>query len=221
MPDVRKKTRTNRLLLTNAKAKQPLDPLRPGMPSLDSIHDDSVTFKSKGRTYRILKTTEVDSYETTPPAEALRKALHGMAQPAPAAITAAAKLSPLKRPPGPKPAPGAGGDVFAGTARMAAKLSKASGSTKSFGDVSLLIASLPTVDTMVKLHISTAKTSNRVPLEERNVHVTGFLYAASREADNDFHLIVGTDLKAKAGQEMYMTMEVSGLPWSVTPRSET
>lgn len=214
MADVRKATRTNRLLLTNAKAKQPLDPLRSGMPALDSIHDDSVTFKSKGRTYRILKTTEVDSYETTPTANELRKALHGKAQPAPAAIAAAAKLSPVKRPRGGKPAP-AGGEIFAGTARMAAKLSKASGLTKSFGDVSVLISSLPSVDTMVNLHISTAKTSNRVPLEERNVHVTGFLYAASREADNDFHLIVG--LNPNAAQEMYMTMEVSGLPPAGSP----
>src|SRR5713226_6345280 len=110
MPDVRKKTRTNRLQLTDAKAKQPLDPLRAGMPALDSIHDDSATFKSKGRTYRILKTTEVDSYETTPTAMALRKVLHGKLAPAPKAIAAAAKLPPakrprVKRPRGGKPAP--------------------------------------------------------------------------------------------------------------------
>jgi hypothetical protein len=41
------------------------------------------------------------------------------------------------------------------------------------------------------------------------------LFAASREADNDFHLIVGRDLNA--GQEMYMTMEMSGLPPASTP----
>jgi len=208
MPDVRKKTRTNRLPLTGARAKRPLDLLRAGMPALDSIHDDSVTFKSKGRTYRILKTTEVDSYETTPTAEALRKALHGKAKPAPAAIAAAAKLSPVKRPRGPKPA--AGGDNFAGTARKAAKLSQAVAPTENFSDMSNLIASLPALDVMVKLNISTAPNSNRVKQEQHNVHVTGFLFAASREADNDFHLIVGRN--PNAGQEMYMTMEVSGLP---------
>jgi hypothetical protein len=52
--------------------------------------------------------------------------------------------------------------------------------------------------------------SGRVQEEQRNVQVTGFLYAASREADNDFHLIVGRDVSAP--EEMYMTMEVSGLP---------
>ena len=220
MPDIRKKTRTNRLQLTGRKAKQPLDLLRPGMPALDSIHDDSATFKSKGRTYRILKTTEVDSYETTPTAMALRKVLHGKLAPAPKAIAAAAKLPPVKgrpgkRPRGGKPAPAAGGDNFAGIARKAAKLSIAVAPTENFSDVSKLIASLPAVAAMVKLNISTAANSNRVSQEKRNIHVTGFLYAASAEADNDFHLIVGSS--ATAAQEAYMTMEVSGLPPAGSP----
>jgi len=190
MPDVRKKTRTKRLLLTGAEAKQPLDLLRPGMPALDSIHDDSVTFKSKpkGPTYRILKTTEVDSYETTPTAMALGKVLKGKKAPAPATIAAAVKT---KLP---------GGDNFAGKDRKAAKLSIAAAPTENFSDVSKLIASLPALDAMIKLHIPTTANSNRVQQEKRNIHVTGFLFAASAEADNDFHLIVGRD--PKAGQEM-------------------
>jgi hypothetical protein len=227
MEDVRKKTRATRLLLTGAKAKQPLELLRRGMPAQDSIHDDSVTFKSKGRTYRILKTTEVDSYENTPTAKALRNVLHGNQTPAPAAIAAAAKLPTAKRPPakrppakrprGGKPAPAAGGEIFAGQARMAAKLSKAQALVENFPDVSKLIASLPAVAAMVKLKIPTTSTSNRVKQEQRNIHVTGFLFAASREADNDFHLIVGTDPNAKAVPETYMTMEVSGLPPAGVP----
>ncbi|MBZ5680278.1 MAG: hypothetical protein LAO24_09255 [Acidobacteriia bacterium] len=211
MPDIRQKTRTRRLLLTGAKAMEPLDLLRPGMPALDSIHDDRTTFKPtlRGPTYRILKTTEVDSYESTRPAKALRLALHGKKTPAPAAIAAAAKLSPAKGALAAKPA-AAAGDNFAGTARKAAKLSIAAAKTENFTDVSKLIASLTPVDQMVKLKISTSATSNRVAQEKRNVHVTGFLFAASREADNDFHLIVGRD--PKAGQETYMTMEISGLP---------
>jgi len=205
MPDVRKKTRTKRLLLTGAEARQPLDLLRPGMPALDSIHDDSVTFKSKpkGPTYRILKTTEVDSYETTPTAMALGKVLKGKKAPAPATIAAAVKT---KLP---------GGDNFAGKDRKAAKLSIAAAPTENFSDVSKLIASLPALDAMIKLHIPTTANSNRVQQEKRNIHVTGFLFAASAEADNDFHLIVGRD--PKAGQEMYMTMEVLGLPPANSP----
>jgi hypothetical protein len=206
MPDVRKATRTNRLPLTGAKANEALEALRPGMPSLDSIHDDSVTFKSKakGPTYRILKTTEVDSYETTPTAVALGKALKGKTAPAPAAIAAAAKT---KLP---------GGDNFAGTARKAAKLSIANANVENFADVSKLVASLPAVAAMVKLNIPVAAGSNRVKQEQRNIHVTGFLFAASAESDNDFHLIVGCDPK-KAAQEVYMTMEVSGLPPAGSP----
>jgi hypothetical protein len=205
MADVRKKTRTKRLQLTGAKAKKPLDPLRTGMPAMDSIHDDSVTFKStpKGPTYRILKTTEVDSYETTPTAMALGKVLKGKKAPAPAAIAAAVKT---KLP---------GGDTFAGQARMVAKLSIAAAPVENFGDVSKLIASLPTLDEMVKLNIPTTANSDRVKQEKRNIRLTGFLFAASAEADNDFHLIVG--LNPNAAQEMYMTMEVSGLPQPGSP----
>jgi len=42
------------------------------------------------------------------------------------------------------------------------------------------------------------------------VRVKAFLYAASREDDNDFHLIIGRD-PAKT-PETYMTAELSGLP---------
>jgi hypothetical protein len=220
MADVRKQTRTNRLQLTGKNAKQPLDVLRPGMPALDSIHDDTATIKSKGRTYRILKTTEVDTYEDTVGASALRQVLHANPQPAPAAIAAAAKkppkpvkpVKPVKPGPGPKPGPSGGGgpDGFAGSARMAAKLSIATAPVENFSDVGKLVASLPSVAQMVALKIPTTPSSDRVKQEKRNIHVTGFLYAASREADNDFHLIVGNS--PTAGQEVYMTMEVSGLP---------
>src|SRR5262249_58126098 len=78
--------------------------------------------------------------------------------------------------------------------------------------VSALLATLP-ADAAMKNHhptITTTATSKRVTEEQRNVRVTGFLYAASREADNDFHLIVGRDLAATP--HVYMTMEISGLP---------
>jgi hypothetical protein len=227
MPDVVKKTRTDRLQLTGKRAKQPLEALRRGMPALDSIHDDSAKITSKGRTYRILKTTEVDTYEDTVGAWALRKVLHGNPQPAPAAIATAAKKPPVKpsptpapgkKPPvkpGPTPGPAAGGDNFAGQARMAAKLSIATAPVENFSDVSKFIASLPPVAQMVALKIPTTQNSNRVKQEQRNIHVTGFLFAASREADNDFHLIVGTG--PTATQEVYMTMEVSGLPAAGSP----
>ena len=200
------------LTLTGTKASAPLDPLAPGMPALDSILDDKTTFTPTpgGPTYRILKTTETDGYETTPPAVALRAALHGQKEPDPEAVTAAAKLSPAKPQPGLTAAAAARSDNFAGTDRMAAKLSLATAKLQTYTDVAQLIATLPSLEEMINQNISQLPASNRVPDEERNVHITGFLFAASREADNDFHLIVGLD--PKAGKETYMTMEVSGLP---------
>ena len=206
MPDVRESTKTMRLVLTGAKAKAPLEPLKPGMPALDSIRDDKTEFTPVpgGPTYRIIKTTEVDTYEGA--AVTLTKALQGKGAPAASVLAKAAK----------HPSP-TGGDNFAGTARKAAKLSIATGVTENFNDLSDLIASLPSIDTMVnrKPKISTASTSKRVTEENRNVHVNAFLFAASAEADNDFHLIIGRD--PNAGQEMYMTMEISGLPPAKSP----
>lgn len=136
--------------------------------------------------YRILRTTEVDPYE--PPVGRAEVASFSAAQPA--------------------------GDLdsFLGTARKAAKLSLSSAPVESFTAVSALIHKLPSDTQMIALHppISTAPNSKRVQQENRNVRVRAFLYAASREADNDFHLILGEDPTAKPS--VYMTVEVSGLP---------
>jgi len=171
------------------------------MPALDSIHDDSVAFKPKGArsTYRILRTTETDTYEKTDAALGFAKALHGKKIPATAAIKAAARKPPST------------GDQFGGTDRKAAKLSVGSGKMEVFSDISKLIPTLPLHDAMAKLKIPLGPASGRVSQEQRNIRLTGFLYAASREGDNDFHLIVGRAPTA-SGPTMFMTMEISGLP---------
>jgi len=227
MPMDHQTMKIERLPLTGKKTSKPLDLALPGMPAPDSIHSE-ITFTPKGGgTYRILRTTEVDTYEDNAAANALRSAVHGIKAPSMTAVSAAMKLMPAKRSakkkpkgkkkPGkkpPTPVPAAGSDDFAGTARKIAKLSIATATTENFTDVAALIATLPSVATMVKLKIPTTETSDRVTQEKRNVHLTAFLYAASREADNDFHLIIGRD--PSAGQEMYMTMELSGLPPSTS-----
>jgi hypothetical protein len=103
-------------------------------------------------------------------------------------------------------------DNFAGTARKAAKLSISDAETEGFGDLSDLLDTLPSKRAM-KSHkppIGTDANSKRVAGEDRNVRVKAFLYAASREDDNDFHLIIGRS--RRKGQPMYMTVEISGLP---------
>jgi hypothetical protein len=204
MADLHKLRKFTKLPLTGKKAKAPLYPLQVGMPALDSIHDDSITFKGGRSTYRILRTTETDAYEKSDAAVGFAQALKGQKQPSTAAIKAAAKKPPST------------GDQYAGTDRMAAKLSIATGKMQTYSDVSQLIATLPSHDVMAALNIPLGPTSGRVAQEQRNVHITGFLYAASREADNDFHLVVGRDPKA-SGPAMYMTMEVSGLPPANNP----
>jgi len=175
-----------------------LPKFRAGMPALDSILGvrpltppaapgaPRAPEAAPTSAYRIITTNEVDAYEAgATPHEIL------------AAVPAA-------------PAPA--GDNFAGTARKAAKLSIANAPTEKFKDLKNLIVSL-TADSAMIAHvpkIKTTATSDRVKEEKRNVSVKVFLYAASREADNDFHLILGRD--PKATPEIYMTMELSGLP---------
>lgn len=103
-------------------------------------------------------------------------------------------------------------DRYTGTARRAAKLSIATANMESFNDLQDLIATLPAHNAMVNRtpRIATTATSNRVTEEKRNVRVKAFLYAASREDDNDYHLIVGR--APAATPAVFFTMELSGLP---------
>ena len=100
-------------------------------------------------------------------------------------------------------------DTFRGSARMAAKLSIASGTPKSYSDIATLLKSLVPDAKMRAMSISKGPDSGRLPQEQKVVTVTAFLYAASRESDNDFHCIVGRDPSKSAS---YMNVEVSALP---------
>ena len=142
--------------------------------------------------YRILITNEVDGYEKAATADGLLNTAF--------AATAAVPT----------------GDNYKGTDRKAAKLSIAKADIEEFDDLKDLIESLPLIEEMVKHKpkIGTDSASDRVKEEKRNIRIRAFLYAASRENDNDFHLIIGRDpdtVKAD-GNEVYMTMEISGLP---------
>ena len=135
-------------------------------------------------TYRILRTVEVDAYD--PPISPNDVLAFGEAQ-------AGANQN------------------FRGTSRKAAKLSISNAAVEAFDDVAALIDTLPGHQSMVEHQprISTGLNSGRVDSEERNVRIGAFLYAASREDDNDYHLIVGRDPSL---DPVFMTMELSGLP---------
>ena len=188
-----------RIPLTGRRLPVSLNLARPGMPAVDSIHDADRILKSGQRRFRILRTIEVDEYDSTPAAVSVRAATKGKKKPSLTRIVAALKKKPV-------------GDKFGGTARKAAKLSIATGPTKSFTDLRNLIQSFDSDESMIALKptIKTTASSGRVAKENKNVKVKAFLYAASREDDNDFHLIIGR--APNKSPQMYMTMEVSGLP---------
>ena len=107
------------------------------------------------------------------------------------------------------------GDRFGGTDRKAAKTSIGTGTVEPFDD----IAAIRDMFTMMQLGddvmsndplISKAADNQRVDAEQRNVRVRGLLYAAAKEKDNDFHLIVGTD--DASNTDAMMNTEISGLP---------
>ena len=167
-------------------------PDRVGLPARDSII--AITNVGGGRGalraavtpfLQILHTNEIDEYEEG--AKSLK------------AIAKAAKALPA-------------GEDFQGTDRKAAKLSIAQAKVELFTDVKALIASLAP-ETAMTSHtpkIRTGPNVGRVKEEKRNVRVKAVIYAASRESDNDFHLIVGRD--PRKTPDMYITMELSGLP---------
>ena len=118
--------------------------------------------------YRILRTTQVDPYDK------------------PVTRAAVPAIGRRRGPPG---------DSFKGKSRKAAKLSIVSGAPEAFNDLKKLISGLPDDADMADHDppITTNSSSDRVTEEKRNVRVDAFLYAASREDDNDFHLIIGRD----------------------------
>jgi hypothetical protein len=107
--------------------------------------------------------------------------------------------------------PVADADTFAGHSRAAAKTSIADAPVEEFADLAAFILTLPSEYAM-RLHvpkITEAATSDRVAEETRNVRVHAYIWAAKKESDNDYHLMLGT----KSGAP-FVTAEVTGLPTS-------
>jgi hypothetical protein len=170
---------------------------RPGMPEQSDVVDEKIltperrsapahtTPAGTTRQYRILRTSETDPYDDPlQPEEVTTLGLERFA---------------------------GFDESFRGTSRKAAKVSIANAQVEELKDLIDLIETLPAEEVMTSHEppITTDATSGRVDEENRNVRVRAFLYAASREDDNDYHLIMGRDPDLKP---MYMTVEISGLP---------
>ena len=101
-------------------------------------------------------------------------------------------------------------DSYAGSARAAAKTSFASVSYTTYASVTALRATLQTDAFMQSLGLT--NSSNRSTYEKRNVIITtAYLFAISRESDNDYHMIIGDASGASAN---ILNSEGSGLPAS-------
>ena len=157
---------------------------RARLPDPASVVEETELTSPHGNKYRVLKTRELDAYERPLAAEEI--------------VTVGAARQ-------------ASGDDFAGTDRHDAKLSIVSAQTEQFDDLQKLVGSLTPDSKMINHNPPLARDPGfqRVAEERRNVRVRAFLYAASREADNDFHFIVGRDTSLSP---TYMNMELSGLP---------
>jgi len=101
-------------------------------------------------------------------------------------------------------------DLFKGTSRRIAKTTIFNGAPESVGSVRELIPTLADNDTMRGKHIPKTPNSNRVAEEKRNVSVKAYIYAFKKEADNDYHVIVGDEPGSPNPQ--YFNVEVSGIP---------
>jgi hypothetical protein len=107
---------------------------------------------------------------------------------------------------------GGDGVTFAGTARKACKISIAPPPPED-QDLSQFISWCGQHDAEMRHHtppITTVPNSTRVAEENRNVSVDGWIHYAKKEADNDYHVIVGTS--GNLNQAQLINVEISGLP---------
>ncbi|MFL5051953.1 MAG: hypothetical protein ACJ8D4_17755 [Xanthobacteraceae bacterium] len=109
-------------------------------------------------------------------------------------------------------------DVYRGSnTRILAKLSVGAGQTESFDDLKDLLGTLPADDIMAS-RVSPAAADGdilRVAEEQRNVRLRAFLYAAKKQMNNDYYMIIGRARESKP--RIFMTAVVSGLPPNDSP----
>ena len=101
-------------------------------------------------------------------------------------------------------------DNFDGTNRKDAKISISLASLQSYFTIRSLASTLPDKNLMADSITSTSDP--RIPSEDRNVRVKKtYLYAYSRQTDEDFHVIIGTT-KTQTSTTRFFNVEISGLP---------
>ena len=166
-----------------------------------AVATNSFTSSKSGRAIKVVHTTEKDRFEEETEKPSDEKSTPTKAGPN-ASLEATLEVAE------------ADNDEFEGKDRAAAKTSIADAPMENFQNLKALIKTLPK-DTVMLSHqppISKAKTSNRVAEEKRNVTVTAYLFAAKKEDDGDYHVILGH--AAKSSINKFLNVEVSGVPHS-------
>lgn len=103
-----------------------------------------------------------------------------------------------------------GEDIYSGKDRAVAKTSLAGATpVKQFVSITALIAFL-TPDATMETKVTT--TSKRVAEESFNVRLAKniFIYAMKKESDNDYHVIIGDNIKKS--KATFFNIEISGVP---------
>ena len=100
---------------------------------------------------------------------------------------------------------------FRGVDRKTPKISIVSGAREDFADIVALAQSLAPDNAMTN-HTPPIErdTMTRAVEERRNVRVTAWIYAIKYEADQDWHVIIGTDPAQTPAT--FFNAEISGLP---------
>jgi hypothetical protein len=104
------------------------------------------------------------------------------------------------------------GVTFAGNDRKKAKISVSSSAMETT-TLPHLLNELEHSDAAMQHHeppISKAANSGRIAEEDRNVTVVGYIHFAKNEADNDYHVILGSN--EDPNHSRFMNVEISGLP---------
>jgi len=172
-----------------------------------AVATNSFTSSKTGRAVKVIHTTEKDRFE-----EELEKPGERSDSTAPerARDNAGpnAELETLLE------AFAADNDPFEGKDRATAKTSIVNAPMEDFKTIKKFAATLPKDSAMMSHQppISKAKTSPRATEENRNVTVTAYLFAAKKEEDGDYHVILGNSAKSTVNK--FLNVEVSGIPAS-------
>ena len=109
---------------------------------------------------------------------------------------------------------------FRGVDRKTPKTTIATAPAETFTDLAALVATLPSDAAMRNHQPAIARNiMTRANEEQRNVKVLAWIYAIKYEADQDWHVIIGT--RPSDATKTFFNAEISGLPTATATAHDT